>query len=190
MDLTLSQILGKPAADGSWAITRYTGPDRQYLYEEMVSRSPECYVRLRRAEDIEALDISETGGVHVGLMRQADEYKAKKQITIGLRYAFQGAVHGAKREVCIESITLKEGEVRRVPFRVAAFLLNPDNYGYLFEEVDKQTGDRDYARQLAAAETDQDALQSQLEALQRRLAEVKESAVLDEPPKPGKSRIK
>lgn len=134
----ITRLLGRLGPDGVYEIN--PTPKNEFAVERaaLIEGAGTVSVRLRDDAHIKAIHESLRGPLHAAL-RQLD---AEGKVTIVMK---------AKREVAptgrplppkpTRYVTIGRGQVKSVELSTAYYLLGPDRWGLLFEEVDDDTGE-------------------------------------------------
>lgn len=170
MSLQVTPLIGKPAQDETWLqepliYKRNSGASHLAKLKALKERKPQLNVRLRS-------DLKECQNLSMRDMalRAAKEGK----VEVVFKYKFDKRT---RRKIKLDAETFNEGEVYKLPFNKAFYLLNPETYGHLFEEVSENTAKEVVKKSLKAemAEELKAEIKAELEAEAKAEAEDSDS---------------
>lgn len=150
--MRVTDLLGKVDAAGQYIIEpvpehAFDNARARLLDEGGVEGVP---VRLRPDAHIDALDPRLCGGIQAALhqlnglnetgdktIKRPRKIEAEGQVTVPLKVRARKTRRGRTlAPEVIKSVTFKRGQVKVVDIKIAYYLLGPDRWGLLFEEVD------------------------------------------------------
>lgn len=151
--MRVTDLLGRVDAAGVYEIEPVDEQRFRAARDRLLAKRGTVAVRIRDDEHVKALDKRICGGIAAALR----ELDADDQVTVPMAVERPKGKRGrALKPRVTRQIVVKRGEVAHLDLRDAYYLLGPDRWGLLFEEVDPSSG-ASVAEQILNADEDNDS---------------------------------